>query len=343
LFNFSTSFPISYDNVPVTRQESQETLRLCFLINGNKYWLLTDKSIEINKQYQIALTSKENNYKLYAGEETENIGLEANLYSSMIPEGVFNSNFQLGHYLHSNQSQGIYDELYVRKSQTSQATIDLWHSLVTPLIDLNETITVDVSKSPIVAGAGAVVIDNRGVFGYNNGTIRSGFGTDGKFVCGSGAIKGDETGLRTYSSDGTEQVSIGTDGRLIAGAGTFIADYNGVTVNNGKLMIRNINGDVIIDGTGTVLKVHRTGITYAPAMNTTPVPFDPLGYRPAFIVFADTPSGAAMPYSLFVASGNTFTNYFWTARVSDNSTLQIVNSTPSGLYIKFYILREEAL
>jgi hypothetical protein len=344
MFKFPVSFPDSFDNVPVVRDEQPMTLRFCFLINGNKYWLSTDRTLEINKQYQIAFTSKENSYKLYVGEETENISLEANLYSSIIPESVFNSNFQLGHYLHNNQAQGIYDEFYVRKSQTSQATIDLWHALATPLIDLNETITVDVSKSPIIAGAGAVVIDNRGVFGFNNGVIRSGIGTDGKFVCGGGAVKGDETGLRTYSYDGIEQVSIGTDGKLIAGAGTFIADRSGVTINNGKLAIYNTEGNVIIDGTGTVLKVHTSGIIPVANGSSLNVPFAYLGYHPAFLAYCETSVGIIPPYTRLVPNGsNNFIEQIWFANINSMTTLNITNVSGQNIRVKYYILREEAL
>lgn len=48
----------------------------------------------------------------------------------------------------------------------------------------------------IEAGNNAVRIDGDGVWGYSGSTKRAGFGTDGRWIAGGGAIEADESGLR---------------------------------------------------------------------------------------------------------------------------------------------------
>jgi hypothetical protein len=235
------------------------------LINNNKYWVVTNKQLEINNLYQIALTLKEDSYHLYVGKDTENIGMAANI-NTVIPSDIFNKNFQLGHHLHSNQAQGTYDELYVKKTAANQSTIDLWHASTSAMIDLNKSVSVDVNQNPIIAGAGAVVINTDGVFGYNNGTKRAGLGTDGKFMCGSGAIKGDENGLSiangavvansngitTYNGS-TPQITIGSNGKLSFANGAVVADASGFRTYNGGVQQCGIGTDGrLIAGSGNV-------------------------------------------------------------------------------------------
>jgi hypothetical protein len=337
MFKFPVSFPLSFDNVPVTRQEPQETLRLCFLVNGEAYWLETSYKLEVDKQYFIALSVKDGEQHLLVGNESG--CQEIALGNMTIPESIWTKNFQLGHYLKENQAVGVFDELFIKGYAASENEMQSWFGNDAEFVDLQSPI--DVARHPIFAGQGNVQISGEGVWGYNQGIKRAGLGTDGRFMFGSGAAVGDENGLRTYDN-GVEQIVIGRNGRLMAGNGHVIADSSGLTINDGKLMIRNTAGDVIIDGTGTVLKVHATGIGYVANNSSLPISFASLGYKPAYLVYALTSSGVTAPFSRFAFDGNNIMEYLWSATIQGDNTLLVMNASGAAFSVKYYILREQA-
>lgn len=66
----------------------------------------------------------------------------------------------------------------------------------TAWLDANNNSPIDAGDRPVTAGGGRVLIDNQGAFGYGiNGVKRAGFGTDGRWIAGAGAVTADELGL----------------------------------------------------------------------------------------------------------------------------------------------------
>jgi hypothetical protein len=66
----------------------------------------------------------------------------------------------------------------------------------TQWLDANNHGPHNADDRPISAGGGNVVIDDRGAFGYDaHGVMRAGFGTDGRWIAGAGAVTADELGI----------------------------------------------------------------------------------------------------------------------------------------------------
>lgn len=120
---------------------------------------------------------------------------------------------------------GAFRELYICPYAVSPETVATWHSLDAPFYDPREQI--DAGARPIYAPG--VQIDSTGAWGISGGVKQAGFGTDGKWVAGGGAIIADAQGLR--SSDDS-----------------FIIKSNGEAEFKGKITAPIIDTPQIVGG-----------------------------------------------------------------------------------------------
>jgi hypothetical protein len=133
--------------------------------------------------------------------------------------------FFLGCVESQGQLNGDLRGVLLRPYAVSPETVATWHSLDAPFYDPREQI--DAGARPIYAPG--VQIDSTGAWGVANGVKQAGFGTDGKWVAGGGAIIADAQGLR--SSDDS-----------------FIIKSNGEAEFKGKITAPIIDTPQIVGG-----------------------------------------------------------------------------------------------
>ncbi|MGB4435496.1 MAG: hypothetical protein WBI45_08620, partial [Defluviitoga tunisiensis] len=120
-------------------------------------------------------------------------------------------------------------------------------------------------------------------------------------------IHGDyiQTGTITADKINVTQLSAITSdvGVLHAGDYVDIGDgvlpdgSDGIYIENGKIMVKNPDGTVVIDGTKNMLKILVRGTATIKVDNKVTIYFEDLGYRPIFLFYVSASDGsAAFPY-----------------------------------------------
>ena len=137
-------------------------------------------------------------------------------------------------------------------------------------------------------------------------------------------------------------------GKLEAVSGSFddgdvYIDGDGITIEDGGLTVKNSQGDVIIDGSSDMFRIHQTGTVTASGDGFTSVSFPDLGYRPAFLIyFLDDNERANLPWYDTYDYGDG--PEAWGMRASvESDRLRIENRFSSSYDVRYYILKQEAI
>lgn len=126
---------------------------------------------------------------------------------------------------------GLFDDLLILPRTATADEIKLWYETNAPFYDPAQIIE---------AGGGVIRGDNQGIWGYQNGVKQAGFGTDGKWMAGAGAIVADAAGFHGYDPQAgyAKTFDITARGEIKDKDGYSIIDVNG-----------KFNGKVILSGT----------------------------------------------------------------------------------------------
>ena len=204
---------------------------------------------------------------------------------------------------------GFIDELLISPKAHTDEEIAAWYSSNAPFFD-NESI--------IGAGRG-VTIGSNGIIG-NDGT--------------KDTFKIDTDGNAYF-----EGVAKFAEGKVVA-------NEEGITVNDGKMIVKNPSGVTIIDGSSNMFKIHQTGTATIAAKSAVTIPFPDLGYRPACLAYmlgtnSPVANQAILAYYIYYEENGAHSWGIW-ASTTTNS-IRIENFYSHSLDVRYYVLKEEAI
>lgn len=134
-----------------------------------------------------------------------------------------------------------------------------------------------------------------------------------------------------------------------AAGGKVTINSSGVTITDGKLIVKNPAGITIIDGTSNMLKVHQTGVAYPNEEGTVVISFPDLGYKPAFLFYLVNPDGDTIFPYYFADTAVVSTNppiiraYHYGAVGIISRTSLTLQSAWRNTPFRYYIFKEEAI
>lgn len=124
-----------------------------------------------------------------------------------------------------------------------------------------------------------------------------------------------------------------------AAEGAVTIDSDGVEITDGKLTVRNPNGNVIIDGTSNMFKIHATGTVSIASNDYEDIYFPALGYSPVTLFYGENDNG--IPYFpwFYYYNGNPggYRCFIY------NDHLRIFNHWSSTKNVRWYVMKEEAI
>lgn len=163
----------------------------------------------------------------------------------------------------------------------------------------------------------------------------------------TGVIKG-YTNTTTFDLD-NDKIQVGNNVKM--GKGVLPDTSDGLYIENGKFMVKNPDGTVVIDGTKNMLKVLITGTVSIGPKNNVAINFTPLSYQPIFLLFnRDTDIyQAEQPYitssSYYYYYYDQFQNtgsYSGTKAWTNNNYIRIINANSWSGTFRYYIFEEIA-
>lgn len=147
--------------------------------------------------------------------------------------------------------------------------------------DANDNSPLDAGQRPVTAAGGNVKIDEHGAFGYYNGVVRSGFGTDGRWMAGGGAVTADELGLMVKDIvEDTLRLHLGNVGGQPWGNGVLAPDTYGLWGDQAGLYLRGYSSLILAQecSDGDIVAVPEDYTLANPSVMITPR--DVLIYHP---------------------------------------------------------------
>lgn len=161
--------------------------------DGFNTWVIPTNFIpQPNKKYFVSIAYRSGEQHIYIGDEEGNF-TEIAVDNIALSDHIWNGNFKIGCSDTGNQAHAIFDEVLYKPYMASRNEIKSWWALQSPFLDPNNKI--DAQSQPVIAGKGAVLINEDGAWGYKNGIKQAGFGTDGTWMAGNGSVKADYNGL----------------------------------------------------------------------------------------------------------------------------------------------------
>lgn len=140
---------------------------------------------------------------------------------------------------------------------------------------------IDAGQRPITAAGGNVLIDEHGAFGYYNGVQRAGFGTDGRWMAGGGAVTADELGIMIRDLVLKElRLHLGDVGGQAWGSGVLPAGTYGLWGERAGLYLRGYSSLILAQecSDGDIVAVPEDYTLANPSVMITPR--DVLIYHP---------------------------------------------------------------
>ena len=156
----------------------------------------------------------------------------------------------------------------------------------------------------------------------------------------AGIIKG-YTNTTKFDLD-HDLIQVGNNVKM--GKGVLPDTSDGLYIENGRIMVKNPSGTVVIDGTKNMLKILLTGIIEVPPNKLTWFYFDKLNYAPIFLfydVFQSSTinyTAATSFYKYMDTNGNLINKGLWAATGTDH--IRFLNYGNSNVYIRYYIFQE---
>lgn len=112
------------------------------------------------------------------------------------------------------------------------------------------------------------------------------------------------------------------------------------------LELYNEDGDIIIDGTSRMFRIHQTGTATVAGGSYIEIGFPNLSYRPACLGYiygtrAQLGGRAVFPYYIYFEESGQYSWGVWIH--TSNSNIRIDNFFSHDLDVRYYVLKEESI
>jgi len=132
---------------------------------------------------------------------------------------------------------------------------------------------------------------------------------------------------------------------IIADAGSTKINRDGIQINNGKLLLKNQSGNVVIDGTSNMFKILLSGTAKISAEGSVTINFPDLGYRPACLAYLQGTNDQVANRSImgyYVMQNDGQDSWGIWAHTSSND-IRIDNFYSWSLDVRYYVLKEAGI